>query len=70
MGGASMAGGTPGCSNFDIAVPYIEWLILGAVALRAPGKLLWDTKNMRFTNNAEASKYLKPYIRKGWEMKL
>jgi hypothetical protein len=63
-------GGTPGCSHFDIAVPYIEWLILGAVALRAPGKLLWDAKNMRFTNNAEASKYLKPYIRKGWEMKL
>jgi hypothetical protein len=38
--------------------------------LRAPGKLLWDAKNMRFTNNAEANKYLKPYIRKGWEMKL
>ena len=63
-------GGTPGCSNFDIAVPYIEWLVLGAVALRVPGKLLWDAKNMRFTNNADANKLLRPYVRKGWEMKL
>jgi hypothetical protein len=25
---------------------------------------------MRFSNNAEANKYLKSYIRKGWQMKL
>jgi hypothetical protein len=63
-------GGEPGCSNFDIAVPYIEWLILGAAALRVPNtKLMWDAKNMRF-DNAEANKYLRPYVRKGWEMKL
>ena len=64
-------GGLVGCSNFDIAVPYIEWLVLGAVALRVPNKkLLWDAKKMAFTNSAEANKYLKPTIRKGWEMKL
>ncbi len=63
-------GGAPGCSNFDIAVPYIEWLVLGAIALRVPGKLLWDAKNMRFTNNNEANQYLRPYIRKGWELRL
>ena len=63
-------GGAPACSNFEIAVPYIEWLILGAVALRVPGKLLWDAQRMRFTNNEEANKYLRPYIRKGWELKL
>jgi hypothetical protein len=32
-------------------------------------KLMWDAKNMRF-DNAEANKYLRPYVRKGWEMKL
>ncbi len=63
-------GGAPGCSNFNIAVPYIEWLVLGAIALRVPGKLLWDAKNMRFTNNNEANQYIRPYIRKGWELKL
>ena len=63
-------GGQAGCSNFDIAVPYIEWLILGAVALRVPNtKLMWDAKNMRF-GNTEANKYLRPYMRKGWEFKL
>jgi len=63
-------GGLPGCSNFDIAVPYIEWLILGACALRVPNtKLKWDAKNMRF-DNAEANKFLHPYMRKGWEFKL
>ena len=64
-------GGAPGCSNFDIAVPYIEWLVLGAVALRVPNKqLMWDAKKMQFTNSPEANKLLRPNIRKGWEMKL
>ncbi len=63
-------GGLPGCSNFDIAVPYIEWLILGACALRIPNtKLMWDAKNMKF-DNADANRYLRPYMRKGWEFKL
>ena len=64
-------GGVPGCSNFDIAVPYIEWLILGAIALRVPNtKLLWDAAKMQFTNSADANQYLRPNIRKGWELKL
>jgi hypothetical protein len=62
-------GGQPGCSEFNIAVPYIEWLVLGAIALRVPGKLVWDAKNQRF-NNEEANKLLHPYIRKGWELKV
>jgi hypothetical protein len=63
-------GGAPGVSEFSVATKYIEWLALGTIALRVPGKLMWDGKNRRFSNNDEANKYLKPYIRKGWEMKL
>ncbi len=63
-------GGLPGVSQFPVATKYIEWLALGLVAQQVPGKLLWDAKNMRFSNNAEANKYLTPFIRKGWEMKL
>ncbi len=63
-------GGAPGVSEFAVATKYIEWLVLGAVALRVPGKLMWDSKNMRFTNSEEANKYLKPFLRKGWELKL
>lgn len=63
-------GGEPGCSNFSIAAPYTEWVLLGVIALRVPGKLQWDNKNLRFTNNEEANKYVKPAFREGWELKL
>jgi hypothetical protein len=63
-------GGAPGVSEFSVASKYIEWLALGAVAVRVPGKLMWDAKNLRFSNNEEANKLLKPFLRKGWEFKL
>jgi hypothetical protein len=63
-------GGDPSCSDFSIAVPYAEWLALAAIAFRVPGKLEWDSKTMRFTNNAEANKYVRPVFRKGWELKV
>jgi hypothetical protein len=63
-------GGEPACSNFSIAGPFAEWVTLGAIAYRIPGRLEWDRAKQRFTNNAEANKYLKPVFRKGWELKL
>jgi hypothetical protein len=62
-------GGEPACSHFGIAGPYTEWMVLGAVAARVDGKLLWDPKRMEFTNNREANKYVKPVFRKGWELR-
>ena len=47
-----------------------DWLALVVIAWRVPGKLLWDSKNLRFTNSAEANKYVKPMFRKGWDLKL
>ena len=63
-------GGDPSCSDFSITGPYAEWLALAAIALHVPGKLEWDSKNLRFTNNAEANKFVRPAFRKGWELKL
>jgi predicted dehydrogenase len=63
-------GGDPACSNFSVAAPYAEWVTLGAIAYRFEGKLEYDAKARRFTNNAEANQYLKPVFRKGWELKL
>jgi len=63
-------GGAPGVSEFAVASKYLEWLALGAIALRVPGKLMWDARNMRFSNNQEANKHLKPFLRKGWDLKL
>jgi predicted dehydrogenase len=59
-------GGEPSCSNFSVASPFVEWMLLGVIALRVEGKLEWDAAKMRFANNADANKYLKPVYRKGW----
>jgi hypothetical protein len=60
-------GGDPACSNFDVAAPFVEWMLLGVIALRHEGKLEYDPEKMRITNNTEATKLLKPTFRKGWE---
>lgn len=62
-------GGEAPCSNFSIAGPFTEWLLLGSICWRFPNeKLLWDGPNLRFTNNDNANEYLKPAFRKGWEL--
>jgi hypothetical protein len=63
-------GGEAACSNFTIAGPYTEWILLGAIAWRFPNeKLLWDGKELRFTNNDKANEFVAPKFRKGWELK-
>ena len=63
-------GGTAACSNFGIAGPYTEWLVLGAVATHYEGKLLWDSAKLEITNNKDANKWVKPLFRRGWEIRL
>jgi hypothetical protein len=60
-------GGGPACSNFDVAAPFVEWMLLGVIALRHEGKLQYEPEKMRLTNNSDADKLLKPTFRKGWE---
>jgi predicted dehydrogenase len=63
-------GGETPCSNFSISGPYAEWMLLATICWRFPNeKLLWDARNLRFTNNEKANEYLKPTFRKGWELK-
>jgi len=59
-------GGEPACSNFSIAGPFTEWIVMAVISLRVEGKLEWDPVKLRFTNNNEANKYVKPLYRKGW----
>ncbi len=63
-------GGSPSCSDFRATVPFAEWLALVLIAYRVPGKLAWDSRNLRFTNSPEANRYVKPLYRKGRELKL
>jgi len=61
-------GGEQACSNFSIAGPFTEWILLGTLALRYEGKLEWDSAKMRVTNVAEANQHIRPKVRKGWQL--
>ncbi len=66
----AVKGGDAPCSNFSIAGPYVEWLLLATICWRFPNqKLMWDSRNLRFTNNEKANEFIRPTFRKGWELK-
>jgi predicted dehydrogenase len=53
----------------DYGGPLTEIALLGVVAIKMGGaKLEWDSKRMKFTNNAAANQYLNPPYRKGWKL--
>jgi len=58
-------GGDPSCSNFNVAVPFVEWMLLGVISLRVEGKLEWDAEKGVFSNNKDANKFLKPPFKVG-----
>ena len=60
-------GGEPACSNFSVAAPFVQWMLLGVIAMKFEGKLTWDADKMRFSNNNAANEFLKPKFRKGWK---
>ena len=63
-------GGAPACSNFSIAGPYTEWLVLGSAGVHTEGRLMWDNDKGEFTNGKQVMQWVKPTFRKGWELKL
>jgi len=63
-------GGAPACSNFSISAKYTEWLVLGSAAVHFDGKLIWDQARGKFSNTADANKWVKPTFRKGWGVSL
>jgi len=70
--------GTPTSSNFDVAGPITECMLLGTVALRTGKergggcrirqKLYWDGPNMKVTNDAAANELLHFKYRQGWTL--
>jgi predicted dehydrogenase len=57
------------CSNFEVSGPLSEMVLLGNLAPRFSGeKLLWDAKNLKFTNNDEATKLVHKEYREGWSL--
>jgi hypothetical protein len=60
--------GSPTSSPFSYAGPLTEANHLGNVAFRAGGKILWDSKAMRITNNEAANRFLSRTPRTGWSL--
>ncbi len=60
--------GTQSPGSFLTAGAVTETILLGAVALRAGKKIMYDAENMKITNIPEANKYLYREYRKGWEL--
>ncbi len=55
-------------SNFDFAGPLTEALMLGTVSVRSGKRLLWDSENMKVTNDSEANELLHYKYRDGWTL--
>lgn len=62
-------GGPKPVSNFDYAGPMTETVLLGVLALRAPGRRLqWDSSQFKITNAPDLEQYLHTEYRKGWSL--
>jgi predicted dehydrogenase len=62
---AIRSGGTP-FSTMAHAVPLAESVLAGCVAQRIRGKLEWNSRKGRFSNNDEANRLAAPEFRAGW----
>jgi hypothetical protein len=53
-------------ADVDFSIPIMEGILVGCMAQRVSGRLLWDSAAQRF-DDAVANALIKPYIRKGFE---
>jgi predicted dehydrogenase len=66
---AACKGGPRPVSNLDYAGPLTEVVLLGVLALRAPGRRLeWDSDNLKVKNVPEVNAFVRAEYRKGWTL--
>lgn len=53
-------------SNFNVAGPLTEFVLMGNVALQAGKALDFDWRQMKVTNVPEANRYIKPEFTEAW----
>jgi predicted dehydrogenase len=59
--------GPAALTNFEVQSPVTEAFLLGCMAQRLPGeKLLWDSAQMKVTNNEKANSFVDPPYRDGY----
>ncbi len=57
-------------AGFDYSGPLTEAVLLGPLATRFPQTTLaWDSAKMKFTNSADANRYVRTSYRAGWKVK-
>jgi predicted dehydrogenase len=62
-------GGERPTASFDYSGPMTETVLLGVLALRAPGtRLEWDSENQKVTNAPELNPFIHAEYRKGWTL--
>ena len=69
---AACKGGPTPSSDFEVAVPLTETILLGNIAIRAQEnrKLEWDGEKMEITNLPEANRFVRREYRSGWELEI
>ena len=61
----AMRGGKPAMSNFDYASQMTESILLGNAALKAGGKIEWDSTRLQ-AKNMDISDIIQREYRPGW----
>jgi hypothetical protein len=59
----------PKC-NFSYAAPFTEMVLLGCIAQRVGGKLVYDPKEMVFEGREDATALITKEYREGWDFSL
>ena len=56
-------------ASFDYSGPLTETVLLGVLALRAPGtRFEWDSDNLKVKNAPELNRFVQTEFRKGWSL--
>jgi predicted dehydrogenase len=60
--------GVPAMSNFSVAGPFSEVVLLGNLALRLGRRIEWDARSLSVKGVPEAAAIIRRAYRKGWEL--
>lgn len=67
----AIVNGVQADSNFEVAAPLAQTVLLGTIAQRLPGRSLeWDDRKARFADSPEADRMVQREYRKGWAIDL
>jgi predicted dehydrogenase len=62
-------GGRRPTASFEYSGPMTETVLLGVLALRAPGmRLEWDSERLRVTNAPDVNRFIRNEYRQGWSL--